>query len=428
MKTKTIYLDANATIPEMSDTVINTMVKYSNVGNPSATGNSAGKAVAGINSAKSYFRQFLGISLSEYDICFTSGASESIATSIRGLMEGYKLKFQVIPHIIISRIEHKVVIETCSILHKTLGVEVSLINSDSYSNVLVENFTNAFRPNTALVCCMSANNETGCIQNIKGIVDICKRKKVPVLCDMVQTFGKFPFNMKELGVDVIVSSAHKYGGPKGVGLLVMKSKLLEEYEYVSTIPGSQQNGLRGGTENVAYIMAMATAHKQAMTNRIQKNKVLQNCRKMICEGVKSFGYPTYSLHQYMELKNPPVLSFVFLGAPTTAVETKFDTINTGNPNTLLISVAKTIGNKFCNGILKNDLKKSGIDVSIGSACNSNSPLSSHVIRAMGAPAEIKSGVIRISMLDTIRKKQIEYFLKTFLKCVLHQCAELNGIH
>lgn len=421
MKSKTIYMDANATIPELSKQVLNDLVKYSNVGNPSASGSTAGKAVAGITSAKNYFSEFLRISLSEYEICFTSGASESIATSIRGLMEGYKIKFGVTPHIIISRIEHKVLIETCMNLHKTMGVEVSLVNCDSYSNVPAENFKSAFRSNTALVCCMSANNETGCLQDIKGIVEIAKAKKVPVLCDMVQTFGKYPMNMKELGVDVLVSSGHKFGGPKGVGLLVAKRKLLDEYGYISTIPGSQQNGLRGGTENVAYIVAMATAHKQSLHNREAKNKYLQVCRKQLCDGIKQYGYPTFSLQQYLEIdKTPPALSFVFMGAPNTVFETKLDKKNTGNPNTLLVSVVKTVGNKFCNVVLKNDLKKVGIDVSIGSACNTNSSFSSHVVRSMGATPEVKQGVIRISLLDTVTKKEILYFLEMFYKCVMRQ--------
>jgi cysteine desulfurase len=201
-------------------------------------------------------------------------------------------------------------------------------------------------------------------------------------------------------------SFHKVNGPMGLGMLILDPKILSKYDIKSEIGGSQQNSLRGGTENVPAIAGGLQALKTIFPNRVAKNKRLLKLRDNVVKMLSSIA-PIGKYENYIKGKVSRN-EIVILGSDNTLV------------NTLMISFAKNTGTAFCNTKLKKCLYKNNIIVSVGSACSTSSDKASHVLSAICAPTVIKAGVIRISMSDYTTKKELDEFIKCLIKCLLNQ--------
>jgi cysteine desulfurase len=365
-----------------------------------------------------------GVSTATHTALFTSGATESNCLIIKSCVKSYKRKLiekgsELRPHIITSALEHHSIMECLHDLTECGDIDVSYIEPTIYGNILPEDVKSAIQPNTCLITIMFANNELPVINNLSEIGEIAHERRIPVHSDCVQVFGKYKINMDTHNLDALSASAHKFYGPKGVGLLIISNKLIEGYGLTAEIHGSQQYGLRGGTENIAGISSMMVALKSAFNNRHEKNKKLYKLRDyMLAKLANIFHFGTYL--NYLtdkDTKNP--VEMVSLGPPDK---------NKGFilPNTILLAIAKNTGKPFCNVDLKKSLDARNIIVSIGSACLTKSKSASHVLNAIGAPPVIKRGVIRISFGDLNTNEEVNKFCKIFKECVLKQCSDIKS--
>ena len=306
------------------------------------------------------------------EIYFTSGGSEADNQAIRsaayiGARKGKK-------HIISSKFEHHAVLHTLDALKKE-GFTVTLL--DVYSNGIVkpEDVANAITEETCLVTIMTANNEIGTIQPIAEIGKICKEKGVLFHTDAVQAVGHIPVNVKDMNCDMLSVSAHKFHGPKGVGFLyARKGILLTNIIY----GGAQERNKRAGTENMASIVGMATAIKDA-TDHLQENaEKVTAMRNRLIDGLK--GIERSRINGDLEHHLPGTLNMCFEGIEGESL--------------LLLLDAK------------------GICASSGSACTSGSLDPSHVLLSIGVPVEIAHGSLRLSISEYNTMEQMDHIVKS----------------
>jgi cysteine desulfurase len=290
------------------------------------------------------------------EIYFTSGGTESDNWAIKGT--AFKLKGKG-RHIITSKIEHHAVLNSCNFLEKQ-GFEVTYLDVDTDGNMSSVSLFNAIRKDTILISVMLANNEIGTIQNISELVLIAHEKGILFHCDAVQAVGHIPIYVDKLGVDLLSASAHKFNGPKGIGFLYKRSNV-EIDSYMSG--GGQEYGSRAGTENIASIVAMATA------------------LKINCDDVE---------------KNIQYLNYLTNIFDKELLEKQIDYILNGSENRLPGN--RNISIKGYDGeMLLHRLDLKGIVISTGSACNSKDTQISHVIKAIAVPEEYAQGTIRITL-------------------------------
>ena len=362
-----------------------------------------------------------GVSTATHTAIFTSGATESNCLMIKSCYKAYKKKLiekgsELKPHIISSEMEHHSILECLHSLEEADEIDVTLIEPTIYGNILPDDVEKAIRPNTCLITIMFANNEVPVINNIESIGSIAHKHRIPVHSDCVQIFGKYKIDILKNNIDALSASAHKFYGPKGVGILIISNNLIEGYKLSAEIHGSQQHGLRGGTENVAGIASMMAALKNVFKSRKEKNQKLLKLRDITLQKLSKM-YKMGSFIDYInntgEKEN---LEIVSLGPPE-------DTKGFILPNTILLSVAKNKGKPFCNIELKRFLDSKNFVVSVGSACLTKSDKASHVLSAIGAPPVIKRGVIRISFGDNNTCDEINKFLKVFQVGVAKQCTD-----
>jgi cysteine desulfurase len=258
---------------------------------------------------------------------------------------------------------------------------------------------------------MHANNETGAINDIASIGAAAHRHNVPFHCDTVQMFGKHPLDPVRCGVDSFCISFHKLQGPPGVGALVIKQELISGWRVHPYIFGSQNAGLRGGTENLPGIGAAFAATKLTFIGRKEKNEQLLALKRYIVNEL-NMRMPARSYTQYLASSrgrvSTPEVELVFLCGANPAEYL---------PNTILLSVVKHTEPFICNSKLKQALEASGVVVSIGSACNTDSPKASHVLYAMGCDDLIRKGTLRITLGDQTTAAEAKQFVQTFLLTV-----------
>ena len=418
-----IYFDNNAT------TLINPTAKkiYSEwleCYNASSDSKIAKPARLQLERATDAILAHCSVSTATHTAIFTSGATESNCLIIKSCVKSYKRKLiekgsDLRPHVVTSALEHHSIIECLHDLQECGDIDVTYVEPTIYGNILPSDVKEAILPNTCLITIMFANNELPVINNLSEIGAIAHERRIPVHSDCVQVFGKYKINMEVHNLDALSASAHKFYGPKGVGLLIISNKLIEGYGLTAEIHGSQQHGLRGGTENIAGISSMMTALKAAFNKRQEKNKKLYKLRDYMLSSIyKIFQQGLYL--NYLTDKDPKKdVELVSLGPPDK---------NKGFilPNTILLAIAKNKGKPFCNVELKKAMDEKGVVVSIGSACLTNSKTASHVLNAIGAPPVIKRGVIRISFSDANSVEEINKFCKIFKECVLKQCSDIKS--
>lgn len=414
---KIIYLDNNGTTiicPEAA----NAYKKWLKCYNASSSSVVSKSAKEMMEVAKKYIMKHCGVDSKKYTAVFTSGATESNCFIIRSTVEAYRKIRKIKPHLIISSIEHHSIIECARSIEEAGYAEVSKVEPNMYGCILAEDVEKLIKPNTCLISIMYANNETGAINNIPKIGELAHKYKLPLHTDAVQLFGKYPINLQKSNVDALSASFHKLYGPKGVGLLIINNNLIEGYQLQGQICGSQQGGLRGGTENLPAIASSIECMKANFKNRKAKNAKLLKMRNYIIDEIDKSGF--IKIGDYASYLGDPVLDrktlqsekvkqneIIILGPP-------IDKPNFYLPNTLLISAVKNIGKDFCNVKFKKELDLKGVVISIASACLTGSDKASHVLTAIGAPPIIKRGTLRISMGDFNNENEMKIFMKKFL--------------
>ena len=367
----TVYAD-NAATTQMSDSVLKAMMPLLTdiYGNPSSLHSVGQIAKEHLEAVRETVAECIGADPKE--IYFTSGGSEADNQAIRsaayiGARKGKK-------HIISSKFEHHAVLHTLDALKKE-GFTVTLL--DVYSNGIVkpEDVANAITEETCLVTIMTANNEIGTIQPIAEIGKICKEKGVLFHTDAVQAVGHIPVNVKDMNCDMLSVSAHKFHGPKGVGFLyARKGILLTNIIY----GGAQERNKRAGTENMASIVGMATAIKDA-TDHLQENaEKVTAMRNRLIDGLK--GIERSRINGDLEHHLPGTLNMCFEGIEGESL--------------LLLLDAK------------------GICASSGSACTSGSLDPSHVLLSIGVPVEIAHGSLRLSISEYNTMEQMDHIVKS----------------
>lgn len=417
-----IYLDNNATTL-ISQPAANVYKQWLSCYNASSDSKVAEPAKKVIEKATDLILSHCKVSSATHTVVFTSGATESNCFIIKSCIKAYtrkliEKKVTELPHVITSTMEHHSILECLKSIEKNHEAEVTYISPTIYGLILPEDIEKEIKPHTCLISVMLANNEVPVINNLEEIGKVAHRRKVPVHSDCVQIFGKYRIDMEKHNIDALSASAHKFCGPKGIGLLIVKNQLIEGYGLEAEIHGSQQHGLRGGTENVPAIASMAVALRIAFVKRKEKNNKLFALRAHLLESLAKW-YKFGKFEDYVEGKqHDNDYELVSLGP---SEDQKAFIL----PNTVFISLAKNRGKPFCNVKLKNMLDKKNVVVSIGSACLTKSDSASHVLTAIGAPPVIKRGVLRISFGDHNTMKDVNDFVKIYRSCVESQLEDLK---
>lgn len=373
---KTIYLDNGATT-KTDEEVIKEMLPYlsENYGNPSSIYKLGRENKKAVEEARDKVAKALNCEPNE--IYFTAGGSESDNTAIRGIAYSYKKKGN---HIITSKIEHPAVLETCKQLEKE-GFEVSYIGVDQNGILDLEELKKEIKPTTTLISIMFANNEIGTIEPIKEIGEIAKENNIIFHTDAVQAVGNVKIDVKELNIDALSLSGHKFYGPKGIGALYVR-KGIKFDKFING--GHQERNKRAGTENVPGIVGLGKAIELAYEDLEEHNKKIKELRDYYVEQVEE-KIPYIKINGDKERRLP------------------------GNSN---------ISFRFIEGeglLLNLDLK--GICASSGSACTSGSLDPSHVLLAIGLPHEIAHGSLRVSIGKYNTKEEIDYLVESLVEIV-----------
>ena len=366
-----VYAD-NAATTKISDSALKAMMPLfkEDYGNPSSLHSIGQKAKEYLEKARADIAECINAEPST--IYFTSGGSEADNQALRSAAYMGKKKGKT--HIISSKFEHHALLHTLNALEKE-GFTVTLL--DVYSNGIVkpEDVKNAITDETCLVTIMTANNEIGTIQPIKEIGAICREKGVLFHTDAVQAAGHIPLDVKDMNVDMLSISGHKFHGPKGVGALyVRKGILLTNIIF----GGAQERKKRAGTENVPAIVGMATALKDAVANMDKTSEYVTHLRDKMIAGLKDIPKSRINgdLHHHL----PGTLNMCFEGIEG-------------------------------EGILL-WLDQKGIEASSGSACTSGSLDPSHVLLAIGVPVEVAHGSLRLSISEYNTEEEIDHIIKT----------------
>lgn len=384
---KKLYLD-NAATTKVKKEVIEEMREYFDVmyGNPSSQLYELGrKSKEAIEKARKEVADF--INADEKEIYFTAGGSESDNWAIKGVAFANKNKGN---HIITTKIEHHAVLHTCEYLEK-FGFETTYLNVDQYGMIDLEELKQSIRPETILISVMFANNEIGTIQPIEQIGEIAKEHGIIFHTDAVQALGGVRIDVKKQHIDLLSLSAHKVGGPKGIGAMYIKKGVkIDNFIH----GGGQERGKRAGTEGVQNIAGFGKAVELAAKNFDEHNNYLIKLRTKLIEGIKA---------------NIP--DVVLNGHPTNRL-----------PNNVNFSYKYVEGEAI---LLLLDMD--GIAASSGSACTSGSLDPSHVLLATGLDHGTAHGSIRFTLSDEITEEDIDFVVETMRQIIsrLREISPLN---
>ena len=373
-----IYVD-NAATTKMSGIAIEAMLPYlqEHFGNPSSLHTIGQTAAEALAKARADVAACLNAKPGE--IYFTSGGSEADNQAIRsaaknGAMQGRK-------HIVSTAFEHHAVLHTLQALEKE-GFEVTLLDVGKEGLVTPEQVAAAIRPDTCLVTIMYANNEIGTIQPIRAIGALCRERKIPFHTDAVQVAGHLPIDVVADNIDMLSLSGHKFHGPKGTGALYVRQGL----RLHSLIEGGgQEKNKRAGTENIAGIVSMAAALKEACAHLEEHAEKVSALRDKLITGLAQIPHGELNGHPTQRL--PGNVNFCFEGIE-------------GESMLLL-------------------LDDKGICASSGSACTSGSLDPSHVLLAIGRPHEVAHGSLRLSLCHENTEEEINTIIEAVTQVVAY---------
>lgn len=371
-----IYVD-NAATTKMSKTAIEAMLPYmaEDYGNPSSLHSVGQRANEALSDARARIAKVLNCEPRE--ITFTSGGSEAdnqviMSAAWLGARKGKK-------HIVSTAFEHHAVLHTLQKLEKE-GFEITLLDVHENGLITAEQVREAIRPDTCLVTVMFANNEIGTIQPIEEIGAVCREKGVLFHTDAVQAAGHLHIDVKAQNIDMLSLSAHKFHGPKGVGLLYARKGIF----LVNLIEGgAQERGKRAGTENIPGIMGMTAALEEAVSNLSVNTAKVTALRNRLIAGLAKI--PHSVLNGDVVKRLPNNVSFCFEGIEGEAM--------------LLL------------------LDDKGIYASSGSACTSGSLDPSHVLLAIGRVHDVAHGSLRLSLSEENTEEEIDYIIKSVAEVV-----------
>jgi cysteine desulfurase len=385
---KTIYLDHAATTP-VDPKVVEAMVPYftEKYGNASSLHHKGREASDAIENARQTVADILGCKPRE--VIFTSCGTESDNLALRGVAFAQAERGK--RHLITTSIEHHAIGHTMEQLEKRFGFEVTYLPVDKYGVVDPDDVGRAIRDDTALISVMYANNEAGTIQPLAEIAKITKAKGVLFHTDAVQAGGTLDVDVDRLGVDFMSLSAHKFYGPKGVGVLYARRRVKL---WPMQTGGAQERRRRAGTENIPYIVGLATALKLAQDHAESENRRLIVLRDRLIRGVLE-RIPETTLTGHPTERLPNSASFVF----------------------------KYIEGE---GILLN-LDMLGVCASSGSACTSASLEPSHVLTSMGFPVELAHGSLRLTLGKSTTQGDVDYVLE-HLPAIIQKLREMSPLY
>jgi cysteine desulfurase len=363
-----IYLDHSATTP-VDPRVVQAMLPYftEKFGNASSLHRWGQAALAALNESRRTIADILHARPN--DIVFTGCGSESDNLALRGVALALRSRGN---HIIITPIEHHAMLNTAAQLEKELGFEVTRVPVDRRGVVNPDDIARALTPRTILISVMYANNEVGTIEPIAEIARVAKSHNIIFHTDAVQAGGYLELDVDKLGVDLMSLGAHKFHGPKGIGALYVRAG-------TPLLPmqtgGSQERARRAGTENIPYIVGMATALKIAQSERTTTNARLVAMREQLVVGI---------------------------------LESVAESQLTGDPKNRLpghasFVIPDAVGDEMVLGL---DL--AGIAASTGSACTAGSAEPSHVLAAMGYAPEVARGALRLTLGRGNTDADVEY--------------------
>jgi cysteine desulfurase len=383
-----IYFDHAATTP-CSKEVIRAMQPYfsEKYGNPSSIYEIGREAREAVFEAREKISKLLGAQ-NPTEIIFTSGATESNNLAIKGVVFYASQVLGLKPHLIISGIEHHCVMDAAKYLEKNFGFEVTYLRVDKEGFVDPKEVERSIKSNTIIVSVMHGNNEVGVVEPIAEIGEVIKKAKekrktenseTPLVfhTDAVQTFQYFDCNVDKLGVDLLSLTAHKFYGPKGVGLLYIRrgTKLLAQQQG-----GAQEKNMRAGTENVPYIVGMAKAMEEAADNKAKK--------------IREIADQTDYLIERIQKKIPDV-----------------ELLGPKNVRYRLPHIASFLFHRIEGESILINLDMKGTAASSGSACTSGSLEPSHVTKAMGYSDMEAHGAVRFSLGKLNKKEDIDRLME-----------------
>lgn len=385
-----IYMDYAATTP-MPEEVVDAMLPYLREGfaNPSST-HPMGSAIQWETIKAREQLAFL-FNVAPRELVLTSGATEAnnqaIWTGLRYARE--RLSPEQKPHIISTEMEHEAILAPLQFLAQEGLADVTLLHPGKSGVIMSSALEAALRPETVLVSIMAVNNEVGTIQPIAELVETVRhwsgKRRILFHTDAVQAAAHIPLDVQEWDVDMLSVSAHKFGGPKGVGLLIAR-------QPVSACPllrgGSQERGLRAGTTNVPGLMGMAKALEWSRLHRRENEARLAELGKALAEGLSSIAGVTL----------------------TVAPEDRL-------PSIVHITVAG-----LSQDVLLAQLGRQGISASAGSACQAGANVESHVLRAVDVPADRRRSALRFSLGALTTREEVDFVVETFRACCARRKA------
>jgi len=389
---KEIYLD-NAATTYMDARVKNEMERYLGeegvYGNPGSFNSIGLRAKRALDDARKRVATILGCNDSE--VIFTGSGTESINIALQGIARANKNNKAKKNHIITSKVEHKAILETCEFLESE-GYSVTYLDVDQYGLVSPEKLKSAITPETLLVTIMYANNEIGSVNNISALSKVCKESKVLFHTDACQAAGYLDINVKNLGVDLMTINGSKLYGPKGVGVLYVRTGVILKPIMFG---GGQERGLRSGTENIAGIIGFAKALEIAEEEKPMEVRRLSELRD-------------YLIKELTERVPKVMLN----GHPTQRL--------CNNANISFIDVEGEAIMLMMNEI-------AGICASSGSACTSKTLDPSHVILATGRPYEVAHGSIRFTLGRSTTKEDIDKVIEV-IPGIIERLREISPVN
>lgn len=374
-----VYLDNSATTKcytQVGDLMYKIMCQ--DYGNPSSMHRKGVVAERYIKDAKENIAKILKVDAKE--IFFTSGGTESDNLALIGTARANKRKGK---HLITTSIEHPAILNTMRYLEEAEGFNVMYLPVDSKGRVKLEALKEALSEETILVSIMYVNNEVGAVQPIEEAVRLVKQYNPEILfhTDAVQGFGKYKIHPKRVGIDLLTASGHKIHGPKGTGFLYVGEKVKIQPIIFG---GEQQKNIRSGTENVPGIAGLGLAAKMIYQDLEIKTALMRELKEYFLNGILQIENTT--VHgETDENSAPHIISVGFSG--------------------------------IRSEVLLHALEEKGIYVSSGSACASNHPAISGVLKGIGAAKEYLDATIRFSMSEFTTKEEIDYTLETLYNCV-----------
>lgn len=381
-----IYLD-NAATTRVSEEVLNEMLPFfrETYSNPSAVYRFAGESKKAVDHARKRAAELIGANVEE--IYFTGGGSESDNWALKAVAEAYSFKGK---HIITSKIEHHAVLHTCGYLEKQ-GYDVTYLDVDETGKISVEDLKAAIRSDTILISVMAANNEIGTIEPISEIGKIAHEKGVLFHTDAVQAYGHIPIQVDGMGIDLLSASGHKFGGPKGIGILYIR-KGIKIRSFIHG--GAQERNRRAGTLNVPGIVGFGKAAQiagESMKERTGNEIILRE--HLIERVLTEIPYVRLNGHRTDRLPNNVNFCFRFIEGES-----------------LLIL-----------------LDQLGVCASSGSACTSGSLDPSHVLLAIGLPHEIAHGSLRITLSEENTLEEVD-FVADELKKIVERLRNMSPLY